>query len=264
VLVPLDLASNPDYVGRVVAQTEPKLALLSGETLASWQSAVPSVKIEDFEALPRADGDLPPVDVAPNDLAVVMFTSGTTGTPKGVMLTHWNIVFDAEAADKYVPPTPKFRIVSLLPLSHMLEQSVGLLMAMKRRASIFYIPNRLPSTIFSALKEHGATTMVLAPRALQLFMSAIEQEVKKQGKEKLWERMQAVGEHMPEAVRRMMFRSVHQRLGGMVEFLVSGGAPIDAGPHRTGVRRDRVRPHYQRDHTRRARRADGREAHPRR
>jgi long-chain acyl-CoA synthetase len=112
-------------------------------------------------------------------------------------------------------------------LSHTLEQCVGLLLSMHRGASIFYLASRQPAVIFEALKEHGATAMILVPQMLQLFMASIEREVKKQGKEKEWHRMLKVAEFAPLKVRRMMFHSVHERLGGMLDFLVTGGAPMD-------------------------------------
>src|SRR5437764_742214 len=82
----------------------------------------------------------------------------------------------------WVPNSREFKVVSLLPLSHSFEQTVGLLLALKRGTSVYYISSLMPATIFDALKEHGATAMLLVPGALQLFMSSIEREAAKQGK----------------------------------------------------------------------------------
>jgi long-chain acyl-CoA synthetase len=68
--------------------------------------------------------------------------------------------------------------------------------------------------------------MLLVPAALQLFMSSIEREVAKQGKEKEWHRAQQIARFSPRFVRRLLFKQVYERLGGNLEFLVSGGAPI--------------------------------------
>jgi long-chain acyl-CoA synthetase len=229
VVVPLDVASGPDFVRRILDLTEPKFAVLSTAARAEWSYPIPAALIEEMEKLPETREPLPDAGINADDIAEIVFTAGTTGDPKGVIITHGNMLADLEAANQYVPATPRFRTVSILPLSHVLEQNVGMLLAMKRGASIFYLASRQPATIFAALTEHGATTMILVPQLLQLFMAAIEREVKKQGKEKAWQHLLQVAEHMPQKVRRLMFRSVHERLGGMLDFLVTGGAPIDPG-----------------------------------
>lgn len=226
VVVPLDIRSGNDFVERVVAQTDPKLAVISKALSSLWNYPAPAYAIDELDAFPEANGPIVDPSVSSSDVAALMFTSGTTGAPKGVILTHGNILANAEATDQVVPNSPRFRVVSLLPLSHMFEQNVGLLLAMKRGASIYYISSLQPAAIFEALKEHGATTMLLVPQALQLFMSAIEREVARQGREKEWHRLQQVAEHLPMGMRKRMFHSVHERLGGQIEFLVSGGAPI--------------------------------------
>jgi len=227
ILVPLDVRSSEDFVARIVEQTEPKLALLSGSTRSGWKGPAQSYLMEDFAALPLDGREPAAEEVTPEDIAEVMFTSGTTGAPKGVILTHANILNNVEASDQYVPETPHYRTVSILPLSHMFEQGAGLLLSMKRDASIYYLSNLQPSTLFGALSEHGATALLLVPQALQLFMSSIEREVAKQGKEKAFHRMMKMADHLPMGARRMFFRQIHQKFGGMLEFLVSGGAPIE-------------------------------------
>ena len=228
-VVPLDVNCGSDYAKRIIDLTEPKLAILSRAESVTWKYPVSVEVIEESENLPDSQEELLDPGIGAEDLAEIIFTAGTTGDPKGVMLSHANILANLEASDQYVPETPHYRTVSILPLSHVLEQIAGMLLAMKRGASIFYLASRQPATIFEALREHGATTMILVPQMLQLFMASIEREVKKQGKEQQWHRMMQVAEHAPLKIRRMMFRSVHQRLGGVLDFLVTGGAPIDPG-----------------------------------
>src|SRR5919201_1445197 len=226
IVVPLDTRSGADFAQRVVDQTEPKLALLSKSTKDAWHGEAPTFMIEELDALPESGGDVLDKSVRPDDIATLMFTSGTTGDPKGVIMTHGNILANVEAVDLVVPNIREFKVVSLLPLSHSFEQPVGLLLALKRGTSVYYISSLMPSTIFDALKEHGATAMLLVPGALQLFMSSIEREAAKQGKAKQWRRLQQIARYAPRPVRRLLFRPVHERLGGKIEFFVSGGAPI--------------------------------------
>lgn len=229
VVVPLDIRSSPDFMRCVVTQTSPKLALLSRLTVHDWAYGAydaPVTLVEDLDSLIPKEGKLEETGVEPGDLAEIIFTSGTTGDPKGVMLTHGNIAADLQSVNLFVPNVPHFRLLSILPLSHMLEQTVGLLLPMVRGASIFYPAGRQSTILFRALQEQGITTMVLVPQALQLFMAAIEREVKNEGKERLWRLLGSVSIHLPIRARHLLFRRVYNKLGGKLEFFVSGGAPL--------------------------------------
>ena len=98
------------------------------------------------------------------------------------MLAHDNVVAAIESFHRIIPPMTH-RIVSLLPLSHLLEQSVGLYYALSVGADILYVRSRNPRVIFDALRDHRVTSMVVVPQVLDLFWSAIEREVAKRGRE---------------------------------------------------------------------------------
>jgi long-chain acyl-CoA synthetase len=101
-----------------------------------------------------------------------VFTSGTTGTPKGVILSHDNVVASIESFHRIVPPMDH-RIVSLLPLSHLLEQAVGLYYALDVGADVLYVRSRNPRVIFDALRDHRVTSMVVVPQVLDCSGPAI-------------------------------------------------------------------------------------------
>jgi len=96
---------------------------------------------------------------APSELFELIFTSGTTGTPKGVMLAHDNVLASIESFHRIIPPL-EHRIVSLLPLSHLLEQAVGLFYALSVGADVLYVRSRNPRVIFDALREQRVTSMI--------------------------------------------------------------------------------------------------------
>ena len=229
VAVPLDVRTAPDFVRRIVEQTSPKLAFVSRQTpTGPLDGSVPVVMLEDLEALVESTGpaaDLP--EVAADDLAEVMFTSGTTGDPKGVMLTHGNILSNVLASAEVVPVRPSNRLLSLMPLSHMLEQTGGLLAPMSGGASVVYPVSRQPTVIFKTLRLNRVTNVVLVPQALQLFMNGIERQVSAQGKERQWRLLQRIARRLPTAARRLLFRPVHKQMGGKIEFFMSGGAYLD-------------------------------------
>ena len=229
VAVPLDVRTAPDFVERVVEHTAPKLAFVSRQTPdVGALGAVPVALLDDLEELVQsADPGAGCPDVAADDLAEVMFTSGTTGDPKGVMLTHGNILSNVLAAVAAVPIKPSDRLFSLLPLSHMLEQTGGLLAPLSGGAGVVYPVSRQPTVIFKTLRANRVTKIVLVPQALQLFMNGIEREVSVRGKDRQWRLLQTVASKLPMSMRRLLFRPVHRQMGGRIRFFMSGGAYLD-------------------------------------
>jgi long-chain acyl-CoA synthetase len=116
------------------------------------------------------------------------------------------------------------RLVSLLPLSHSLEQAVSLFYAMDVGADILYVRSRNPRVIFDSLRDHRVTTMLLVPQVVDLFWSAIEREVEKQGRTASFERLRRMARRLPYGARRLLFRSVHEKLGGGLRLMVAAGA----------------------------------------
>ena len=129
------------------------------------------------------------------------------------MLAHDNVVASIETFHRIIPPM-EHRIVSLLPLSHLLEQSVGLYYALSVGADILYVRSRNPRVIFDALRDHRVTSMVVVPQVLDLFWSAIEREVAKRGRTTALR--PPAGDRPAPADRPppRLFRSVHAQLGG--------------------------------------------------
>jgi long-chain acyl-CoA synthetase len=153
----------------------------------------------------------------------VIYTSGTTGVPKGVMLLHGTVLATLEAIAKILPPR-EHRAVSLLPPSHLFEQAPVRMFGTMIGAHITFVRSRNPRVIFDSLREARVTTMVLVPQLLELFWLGLEREVKRQGKDKTFERARRVARLLPYWARRLIFRSVHRQLGGALNLMVSAGA----------------------------------------
>jgi long-chain acyl-CoA synthetase len=235
ILVPLDLRMSREAVEGIVRKSGAERLFLGGEkdapdpaafglegfatTSVEWLTAEPDGTFpHDWEAQlerwPRPQ---------PDEIWELIFTSGTTGTPKGVMLAHDNVVASIESFHRIIPPL-EHRIVSLLPLSHLLEQAVALFYALSVGASVLYVRSRNPRVIFEALRQHRVTSMVVVPQVLDLFWSAIEREVEKAGRRRLFESLRVIARRLPMAARRILFRSVHRQLGGSFRLFVSAGA----------------------------------------
>ncbi|MCY3543356.1 MAG: AMP-binding protein [Chloroflexi bacterium] len=227
IVVPLDVRSPREFVENVTSRVDAKLSFVSRATPSYHaELGVPEIDFEDLEALSE---DLPSpahVDIEPDDLAEVMFTSGTTGDPKGVMLTHRNITANISSVVQVAPGKESDRLMSILPLSHMLEQMGGLFVPMNAGANITYPIARQATVLFRTMQERRVTMMVLVPQLLDLFMKGIEREVRRQGKEALWARLLKVAASAPFPLRRVLFRRVHKTFGGRLAFIFAGGAPL--------------------------------------
>ena len=238
VIVPLDIRMSTEAVQTVVRASGARhLILGTGRDAPDPGEAgladFPTTTFEDLSAEPTPDDPVFPPDwearqaawkrPTSDEVFQLIFTSGTTGTPKGVMLTHDNVAASIESFHHIVPPMDH-RLVSVLPLSHLLEQAVGLYYALDVGAHILYVRSRNPRVVFDSLREHRVTSMVVVPQVLDLFWSAVEREIDKRGRRATVDRLRAIGRHLPFAVRRVLFRSVHQQLGGHLRLFLSSGA----------------------------------------
>ena len=222
VVVPLDVNTKEDFLIRIQETTGAKLLVTTAKQYATLKQ--PPVPLVDIDDLPQAALDssaLP--EVQENDLAELVFTSGTTGQPKGVMLSHSNIVSNATSAVAVVNIQATDRSLSILPLSHMFEMTIEIAL-LHSGASIVYARSLVPETLLKLLSSQQVTCMVLVPQALQLFINGIEREVRRRKQEKQFDQLLRIASHLPFRWRRLLFGSVHKRFGGHFRFFVSGGA----------------------------------------
>jgi len=235
IFVPLDARMSPDTITRIVERSGAVRLLLGSGTDApdpreAGLDRFPTTPIEDLAADP--DAAFPPdweaqvagwPRPASDEVFELVFTSGTTGNPKGVMLAHDNLLAGVQSFHRIIDPM-EHRLVSLLPLSHALEQAVSLYYALDVGADILYVRSRNPRVVFDALREHRVTTMLLVPQVVDLFWSAIEREVERQGRTRMFARLRAIARRLPYRARRRLFRRVHTQLGGGLRLIAVAGA----------------------------------------
>jgi long-chain acyl-CoA synthetase len=240
IIVPLDLRMSRDAITNIRERAVPSHLLVgtgrdAPDPEAMGIADLPATGIDDLSADP--DPSVPPdwdaqvrtwERPAPDEIWDLIFTSGTTGSPKGVMLAHDNLLATIRLCHA-VAPEIDFRIVSVLPLSHLFEQAIGLFFALDVGAHILYVRIGNPRQVVDALRDHRVTAMILVPQVLDLFWSAIEREVDRSGRRSSFEWLRRIARRLPFAARRLLFRSIHARFGGTLQLFVSSGAFLPPG-----------------------------------
>jgi len=226
VLVPVDAASSRPTILRFVAETGPKIVFLSKYLHPDIDASLNSFYLEEFNELIGGHSTSAPDNELRDDWpALIVFTSGTTADPKGVVLTQRNVLANISGILQRIDVGDDWRLLSVLPLSHMYELT-GSLAVLSRGASIFYIPRVTPYAISQALVDYQVNTILAIPQLLSLMLERIQQTARDEGKARTLARALKIAGHLPFSLRRILFHSVHSRLGGHLDLVVTGGAPI--------------------------------------
>lgn len=228
VLIPLNTQSTSEMVDRVLEQTNGKIIFKHLYFQKSLSNDVPTFDIEMLPELTESISiqDFQEVDITEDDLVQIMYTSGTTGDPKGVPLTHKNVVSNMQGLAEVIQIPQKERFLSILPLSHILEQVGGFLVPFQSGCHIIYAHS--PAKITELLQQWHISIMVAVPEFLRVVMGKIETKAEEKGKlagfQKMLKRTES-GFFKP--FRRLIFRPIHKGFGGKLHTVVSGGAYLD-------------------------------------
>ena len=228
VAVPLDVRHTVDFGRRIVDQTTPKLVLASRQTEASARAlGLPIVWIESLPDLARRSEPLPAARTEAGTLAEIVFTSGTTGEPKGAMLSHGNLMSCATAMSEVMSITPDDRLLSVLPLSHLYEQVLGFIGPLLVGASIVYPVSRQPAVLIRTFRDFRVSILLIVPQGLQLLTNAIERRVDQAGRRERFERLHRLARRLPRSLRRLVFRPVLGQFGGRLHTIGVGASALE-------------------------------------
>ena len=228
IIVPLNVQMTKETIRKIARETEAKVFF---KHLRSTVEVDEHIKVYDIELLGEETKDIDPScyisqEIKEDDVMQILYTSGTTGDPKGVILTHKNFVSNLETLNQLIPISPSDRFLSILPLSHIFEQTVGFLLPFKNTAEIIYAHS--PTAISELLKEHKITKMVAVPEFLSVVMARIETGVRERGTYTLFSALMGISKAIPvKPFRRFLFRTIHKQLGGKLKTVASGGAALD-------------------------------------
>lgn len=233
VVVPLDAMLRKEEILPLLEDSEPKAILLSRtylEYVKGTKVEGRTIFMEEFDKLPSAE-NREPIVVNLEDLASIVYTSGTTGTPKGVMLTHKNIMSDVIATASLFDIGPGDNFLSVLPLHHTFETTAGFLAPFYKGSCITYAESLKSYVLLSHMQKAGITVMCGVPLLYQLFFDGIMREVEEKKLKQAFDFLFAVSRFFKAVIGfnigRILFKTVHKKFGGKIRFFVTGGAAID-------------------------------------
>lgn len=233
VVVPIDDIATPECALRVSQQVIAKLLVCSGEHV---QPGIPHLTLENLAEALAQHSTLPHpgADVTAEDALEIVFTSGTTADPKGVVITHGNVLANIAPLEseirrylgyeRFVHP---IRFLTLLPLSHVFGQFLGLFLPPLMGGTVIFQDTLKPAEVVATIQRERVSVLVTVPRVLQSLREKIERDLEGEGNlQEFQRRFQAAqGKHFLR--RWWTFRRIRRQFGWKFWAFISGGAALD-------------------------------------
>ncbi len=233
IVVPVDVSSSQDDLDYIIHDSNPYAICCSREKSEQVSTAIAHSKVESrilvFEDL------LVPEEVQVEEdfyienkdqTALILYTSGTTGNPKGVMLSFQNIYTNLRAVCQDVPIfTPLDRTMILLPLHHILPLVGSVIAPLYSSGSMVLNTSLAAEDMLATLKDYKVTIMIGVPRLYQLIYKGLREKIHQSIIARSLVRMAQAIDSLKFS--RFLFRSVQEKFGGNLKYLVCGGAPVD-------------------------------------
>jgi long-chain acyl-CoA synthetase len=240
VAVPLLPDFHVSEIDNILRHAEPVALFVSASLegrLKELDTALPGlvVRLDDLQVIrarepglafdPEARPRRPVAEVAEDDLAAIIYTSGTTGKSKGVMLTHRNICHNASASRLIQPVNEHDRFLSILPLSHTYENTLGLILPLISGASVHYLQRPpTPAVLLPALESVRPTTILAVPLVIEkIYRNRVLPALTKNAVMRVLYRIPFVRRRL----HRIAGRKLKQTFGGRLRFFGVGGAKLD-------------------------------------
>jgi long-chain acyl-CoA synthetase len=250
VAVPMDDGATIDFAGRVASDAGVKFIFAAREK-AALGNAIPRLVLEDLADTSKRAGDVTfshssgqsksasesfaDEPITRNHIAQILFTSGTTAEPRGVVLTHGNFLANLEPLERGIDPYRKYerwfhplRFVTLVPLSHVFGQFMALFVPPLLGATVVFEPSANPGGIIRTVKRERATALIAVPRMLDALHAGIEREFEARGQSN-WLKKKIEAANGKKFLRRAWrFRQIHRRFGWKFWAFISGGAALSS------------------------------------
>jgi long-chain acyl-CoA synthetase len=259
VAVPLDQGSTPEFAARVARETSARVIVASRDAAGliitadkpphdSLGAPVPCLLLEDLPHIAARQGNffleqksqtrpwyetLADKPITRDHIAQILFTSGTTAEPRGVVLTHGNFLANLEPLERGIDSYRKYerwlhplRFVTLVPMSHVFGQFMALFVPPLLGATIVFEPSANPSEITRSIKRERATALIAVPRMLDGLHGGLLRDLESRGGRKRFDVAFASADGKKFLHRAWLFHRIHHRFGWKFWSFISGGAAL--------------------------------------
>ncbi len=233
-VVPIDHNTSQEFFEAVSNRTSPALVICENPPVELKVDTIPFSSIAKSVTTREAE----PPEIEPDDTAEIVFTSGTTSDPKGVILTHANILSNLGPIEEGVKKKKKliklltpFRIMCTVPYSHMFGQAAGIFLPILLGSTIYFTQETGPASIVRAIKRDRILTLIAVPRVLKLLSDYVKADLAARGKTALFERRWDRWVKLPYQIRVLFFMNIHRIFGLRFWSFIVGGAPLDPDTH---------------------------------
>ena len=234
IVVPIDKIATPDFAQRIAEQVDAKLCVTSPHNQIG---GVATLHLETLrgDLLRLSDAPVVPPSLTRDDIVQIVFTSGTTADPRGVVITHGNILANLEPLEREIGKYRKYErifhplhFLNLLPLSHVFGQFLGIFLPQLLAATVIFQDTLNPSEVLETIKKERVSVVVAVPRLMESLKDKIERDAEAAGKLEWFRRRFAAAKDQHFVVRWWRFRKIHNRFGWKFWAFISGGAALDA------------------------------------
>jgi long-chain acyl-CoA synthetase len=234
IVVPVDKIAAPDFAQRIAEQVDAKLCV------GSPHNQIPGVASLPLETLRKdlerySDAPVEPPPLTRDDIVQIVFTSGTTAEPRGVVISHGNILANLEPLEREIGKYLKYerifhplRFLNLLPLSHVFGQFLGIFLPQLLAATVIFQDSLNPSEVIGIIKQERVSVVVAVPRLMESLKDKIERDLESEGKLAWFQRQFAASKDKHFVARWWRSRNIHNRFGWKFWAFISGGAALDA------------------------------------
>ncbi|MGB9766522.1 MAG: AMP-binding protein [Sulfurihydrogenibium sp.] len=229
--VPVDFMSNEEDLLYILQDCKPKVIFTSKNNYEKVKNLKEkldyTLKVFVFEDLnlKPINHKMEEVKSSLEDTALILYTSGTTGNPKGVMLSYKNILSNINAVEKVNIASEKDSTLAILPFHHSYPLVVSMLIPLHIQATIVFLDKLSPEDILEKLKKYKVSILIAVPRVYSLFHRKIFQEIDKNSVAKSLFKLVKLINFQP--LGRVIFNKVHNVFGGNIKYFVSGGSKLD-------------------------------------
>ena len=237
--IALDANSNSGEILYVLEDSHPNVIFCSNETEKTVFEAVEkyssknTVKIINVDKITVEQGKMNAIknmqfeleNPTGDETAAMLYTSGTTGSPKGVMLSFNNLNTEMEGLYEKGIFDYRDQILAILPFHHVLPLTATVLLMLKYQTSIVFVEKIASKEIFDALEKNRVTAIIGVPRVFKLFYDGIKQQIDAKFITRFIYKMMSNVKSLK--IKRKVFAKVHKKFGGHLDFIVVGGAKMD-------------------------------------